>query len=108
MTTDRFLQSIENTYKTGLELIKRKNQDYAQSDNPFKNFEFAEMVGVSTPRAILVRISDKLARIANLIDNINPAVTDETVEDTLLDLINYTAILKAYIEDKKKDITHNL
>jgi hypothetical protein len=77
--------------------MRAKNQDYAGDKDPFKNFRYAEMVGVDVERAILVRMSDKLARISNCLDK-EVQVKDETVNDTLSDLINYTAILKAYRE----------
>jgi len=96
----KFLESIEKTYKDGIGIIKLKNADYATKADPWQNFRFARLVGVSVERAILVRISDKLARISNLIDK-EPSVVEERIEDTLLDLINYVAILKAYLERKK-------
>ena len=96
MTKEHFLQDIQKTYSDGFELLKRKNADYASTNDPYQNFRFAEIVGVPIERAILVRMSDKLARISNILTK--PAeVKDETIEDTLLDLINYTAILKVYI-----------
>ena len=100
MNQKEFIENIENSYKKGVEIIRKKNADYAVDSNPWKNFEMASLVGVSVKRAILVRISDKLARISNLIDK-EAAVKDETIEDTLLDLINYAAILKAKIDDEK-------
>ena len=99
-----FYESIEKTYKDGLEIIKKKNHDYAGEADPWANFRFAEMVRVSVPKAILVRMSDKLARISNLIDK-EAKVEDEKIEDTLLDLINYTAILKAYLENETRTDT---
>lgn len=92
-----FFDSIEKTYKDGLEIIHKKNHDYAGEEDHWKNFRYAEMVGVSVERAILVRVSDKLARVSNLLDK-DPEVLDERLEDTLLDMINYLAILKAYME----------
>ena len=106
MNKEAFIKHIEQTYKDGVDLIKIKNHDYAGDEDPFKNFRFAEMVGVSVPRAILVRMSDKLARISNLIDK-EAAVKDETVSDTLLDLINYTAILKAFLQKEKEQFPNN-
>jgi len=104
MNRKQFIQSIENTYKEALEILKIKNSDYANSDNPFKNFEFADLVGVGVEKAILVRMSDKLARISNLTDKAQKGqkaeVKDETILDTLLDIINYSAILKAYLENE--------
>jgi len=97
MTNKQFIRNITKTYKKGLGIIKKKNQDYANSTNPFKNFESAGVVGVSVERAMLVRILDKLSRVSNLLDK-KAAVVDESLEDTLIDAINYLAILKAYRE----------
>ena len=101
MTRSEFIEHIENVYARGVELIRRKNADYSADSDPFKNFRMADMVGVPPDRAILVRISDKLARVSNLIDK--PAeVSDETIDDTILDMINYLAILHSYVSNNKK------
>lgn len=102
MNKQEFIESIKNSYETGLEIIKVKNADYANSENPFKNFESADIVGVNVDRAILVRILDKLSRVSNLLEK--PAeVKNEAIEDTILDAINYLAILKAHLESTKKE-----
>jgi hypothetical protein len=95
---DVFISSIEKTYAAGIDVIRRKNADYAKSEDPFRNFRLAEVAGVDVGRAILVRALDKMSRISNLLDRNPPAVIDEKLEDTLLDCINYLAILKAWIE----------
>lgn len=60
-----------------------------------------ELSGIcSTEKGILVRLSDKMSRITNLIEGGEAAVSDETVVDTIEDAINYLAILKAYYEGK--------
>ena len=97
MTREQFIQNIEDTYQSGVELIKIKNKDYAGVDDPFKNFRSAEIAGINVDRAILVRILDKMSRISNLL-NKDAQVRDEKLEDTLLDAINYLAILKVYRE----------
>ncbi len=101
MTRDKFIKNLEETYQKGVELVKKKNHDYAKGTDPWANFRFAELVGVSVERAILVRMSDKIARISNVIDK-DILVKNESIEDTLIDLINYTAILKAYLDDIKE------
>jgi hypothetical protein len=100
MTNEEFIANIKQTFLAGLGIIQKKNADYANDADPFKNFRFAELVGVNPYRGILVRITDKLARVSNLLDK-EAAVKDEAINDTLLDLINYTAILKAFLEEKK-------
>ena len=79
-------------------LCDNKNIDYAQTQEPFSNFEMVESLKIcDTPTGILVRISDKIARIANLLKrNGKMAIKDEKLEDTMLDLINYSIILLSY------------
>lgn len=101
MNQQDFITEIEKTFQQGLEILYKKNNDYAEETDPWKNFRFAEIVGVGVERAILVRISDKLARISNLVEK-EAMVKDEAIEDTLVDLANYAAILKVYIANKKK------
>lgn len=97
ITREELLKSLQSTYSECVEISRKKNADYADSDDAFKNFYASKMVGVTPPRAILVRITDKLTRIANLLEK-EPEVVDEKINDTILDAINYLAILKAYIE----------
>lgn len=100
MNIQQMLDNIRATYAKGLTIIEKKNADYAASSNPFRNFESATVVGISIERAILLRVLDKLARCSNLIDK-PPVVVEESLEDTLIDAINYLAILKAYRERNK-------
>lgn len=93
------IQHMNNTFDDCIDIARSKNQDYAQDSDAFANFRQAELVGVDPDRAILVRISDKLARISNSLND-DLQVEDETIEDTLNDIINYSAILKAYIENE--------
>lgn len=105
MNQSEFFQSIEETFSTCLETAKKKNQDYAGDKDPFANFSRVETFGICTvEQGVLVRITDKLARVSNLIcSGKNPAVADESVDDTLLDAINYLAILKAYRDSKRSE-----
>ena len=84
--------------------VKRKNQDYANGDNPFQNFCTVEHLGIaSVENGILMRMADKMQRIANVINNGEAVVKDERVVDTLSDLRNYANILQVWLEHGKKD-----
>lgn len=100
MTTKEFHKSLETTFGDCLYISKLKNKDYADSADPFKNFRMSTQVGVEPSRAILVRISDKISRISNLLDKPN-TVDDEKIEDSINDSINYLAILKAFLNENK-------
>ena len=84
--------------KKAKSLCDNKNTDYAQTQEPFSNFEMVEALKIcDTSTGILVRISDKIARISNLLKrNGSRAIEEEKVEDTMLDLINYSVILLSY------------
>jgi len=100
ISREQHFKNIEKLYKKGLEIIKLKNCDYASTDNPFQNFINSEIVGVPLARGILVRVMDKISRIETLLDK-DPKVKDEKLEDTILDAINYLAILKSYLDTIK-------
>jgi hypothetical protein len=100
MNNKEFLREFEITLNTMKRIVKAKNADYSNGD-AFKNFKMCEKLGLcSVGQGILVRLSDKLSRVANLIDGSQPAVLDEKIEDTLLDLSNYSIILLLYLRHK--------
>jgi len=100
MNSTEFVQSIENTYKTAVEIVKAKNHDYAGTTDPFKNFKNSEFFNIPVEKGILVRLGDKMARISNLLDS-EAQVKDEKITDSIVDALNYLAILKAWLEAKK-------
>ena len=85
--------------------MERKNNDYAGSggETPFRNFSRAEDLGIcSTEQGILVRITDKLSRLSTYCEGTDMKVSDETFDDTVVDLINYCVILSAYCHNKRE------
>jgi len=102
MNRDEFISELEKNQKQDIEIVKKKNQDYAEGGDPFQNFRMVENAGlVSTEKGVAVRMSDKLQRVFNLIGEDEAAVDDETIADTLSDLRNYANILQVYLENKK-------
>lgn len=74
--------------------MAKKNEDYGANEDPFRNFRaFGEF-------GILVRLSDKLARILTYVERGQLTVKDESVTDTLLDAINYLVLFEGYRRDK--------
>lgn len=95
------MKGFKETLKKMEEIMLAKNHDYSGDVNPFRNFEMVEHLGItSVENGILVRMTDKITRISNLLGK-EGKVLDEKVEDTLLDLANYAVILKCYMESKK-------
>jgi hypothetical protein len=98
------LKDMEATFAECLAIATRKNNDYAgeKTTDPFANFRASEILsGVKVERGILVRMGDKFKRVSNLLDQDN-AVKDESISDTLSDIINYSAILQSYLKNNKK------
>lgn len=86
------------------QLMDRKNRDYASGDNngdPFTNFRLCEGMGICpTDQGMVIRLSDKVARLARLLSpGYSAKVTSETLTDTLIDVINYSVLISAYRED---------
>lgn len=98
MTREGFRASLMQTFEQCLAISDAKNTDYAVGSDPFLNFRHVESLGLcSIQVGMLVRLSDKMGRIANLIASDKPpSVTNESVDDTIMDAINYLAILRAY------------
>ena len=81
----------------GLELFKRKNQDYGDA---FANYG---VVGV------LVRMGDKIARLQSISTKSVSLVDSESLRDTLIDLHNYSAMAIMLLdEDDLKKMNQQL
>ena len=102
MTKEEFFSGIRQTYINCFETVKKKNEDYASTDDPFKNFRSAFVVDLDYKKAILIRILDKLSRISNCIDK-KASVKNESLSDSIEDAINYLAILKETLKEDEKE-----
>jgi hypothetical protein len=96
MTSKEYLNNFTRITGEMLSLTTKKNADYANDDDAFANFRtFGEL-------GILVRMSDKFARLKTaLYDRKSMSVSDETVEDTILDLATYSVLLLAYRRERE-------
>lgn len=111
-----FIDYIKDFHKRGGDIVEKKNADYAGTENPLRNFIDASTIAeVTVEQGLLVRMADKLARVRTLTsrhDSIGEV--GEKLEDTLMDLANYAAILAyvckvSYVEeqvepDKEKEL----
>lgn len=103
MNRDDYLKLHESLCKEALELSTRKNHDYAGKggEQPFANFERCEAMGIcTTGQGFLVRMTDKLSRLASFEQAGEFKVKDESVKDTVLDIINYAALYYAQKQSK--------
>lgn len=97
MNQKQLLKHMEKSCEKMLKIARAKNSDYAgKNQNAFANFMAVEgiMSHVSAADGIVVRMCDKLKRVANLLHQ-DAKVKDESFQDTCLDIANYALILSA-------------
>ena len=82
------------------EMHASKSRDYGSADDPLANIRNgAEFVGIKPWQGAMVRLSDKVTRLATY--NRTGSLTFEGVEDTLLDLASYSLLaLLLYREER--------
>lgn len=105
MTNDELFERHEELCMVALNLMKKKNADYAGSGNgnPFVNFTRVENMGIcKTEQGFLVRLTDKMSRLSSFVHNGKMHVEDESFNDTCIDIVNYIILLQAYISEKDK------
>jgi hypothetical protein len=84
------------------EMHRKKSSDYGSADDPLANIRNgAEFVGIEPWRAAMVRLSDKVTRLATYCRT--GSLTYEGVEDTLADLASYSLLsLLLHREERSK------
>lgn len=93
------VQKFEQITDEMFDLYKRKNVDYGNS--VAKTFDEYGLV------SFLVRIEDKLNRVSTLAkkSSTEQQVKDEKIEDTLLDLANYSIMALIELDRVKSELT---
>jgi len=103
MQREDYLKEIKSIFDRCYKITEKKGKDYAKEHDVFYNFKMCEIFGVClAEEGIVVRMTDKLSRIINLLHKKND-VEDERIEDTIMDLINYSAILLVYLKSKQAE-----
>lgn len=98
-----FIQLLDDSRAIHL----KKNQDYAQENNPFSNFERSAIImswfDDPVDKAFVNLIGTKLARLAELRNG--KTAKNESIYDTLLDLGTYCFLWGAYIMRQSNNVT---
>jgi len=82
---------MQEVQSQGLELFKKKNADYGDA--------FAKFGTIG----VLMRIEDKIQRALSITNSGIQLVNDERIEDTLIDLHNYSAMALMLLNEEKKN-----
>ena len=102
-------ENIDKIFNTEcLKLINSKNNDYANPTDFYANFRLSEQAGVPMFLGVHIRLLDKVSRLNSFLERFQRTgkmtTEHESIEDTLLDLINYSAIeLDTYRQWKKQN-----
>ncbi len=80
------------------ELHKRKSADYANDEDPFLNFRITGLTGIST------RLVDKAVRLFNIWQKKDHKVKDETIEDTMKDIIVLGALALSWYRTQETNL----
>ncbi len=88
------MAKIRAVQQEALELFLRKNADYGDA---YKTYG---------PVGVIVRIGDKIARLASVSRTEVRMVDDETLRDTLIDLHNYAAMAIALMDEPPPQAMH--
>ena len=84
------VDQLKNIQSEGLELFKKKNQDYGDA---FANYG---------PIGVLVRIGDKISRLQSITNSNISLINTESLRDTLIDLHNYSGMAIMLLDESSK------
>lgn len=88
--------------ETAKEIMVAKNNDYRSgTGDPYANFRGSLALGINPITGILLRIQDKLCRVATFASKGELMVKGEGVDDALLDVINYCVLIKGLIDENQ-------
>lgn len=114
MTQKQLLEEVDKIFADVRKTLANKNSDYSGEDSDaFANFwdtadfakgilpaEFVESTDPATLviQGMLYRIGDKYARFKTLVRTGEQAVMDESIHDTLRDLVGYNILLAVFVK----------
>ncbi len=103
MTREELLKLHGQLCGEAASIMKVKNKDYSgATGGVFANFNACEYLGVDPVTGVLMRMTDKLSRISSFATKGELQVKGESVQDSILDIINYVVIIAGMIEENKE------
>ena len=108
MTPDELIKMHEETCEKCRGIMRKKNADYTAGAGTFANFMAGEVIGVQAELGILMRCIDKFQRIRSFAIQGQLQVQEESVDDSIEDVINYMVLLKGVIRERAAEKKINL
>lgn len=104
LTADERTKILDELFKIQRDILDKKGYDYAGED-VLSNFRLAGMIvnqGSSHPDAVncLNLIGTKVARLGQLLSS-NKSAQNESIQDSIIDLCNYSALLYLILKIEK-------
>ncbi len=97
-----FVQDTQNLFNRCVELLRAKSNDYAEGGDAFLNFKTAaQIAGISPEQTLLTLLGMKMSRLTQLISK-GKTARNESVEDTMLDIVNYIVLLRGMMKEQEK------
>lgn len=103
MLQNEFHKHVDESLCQIQDLLNKKNADYGgDTGDVLNNIKTCEILGIcSAEQGILIRIADKYKRMITLLaSKKDPEVTDETIDDTIRDIIGYLILILAVRKDR--------
>ncbi len=100
-----FVQDTQVLFDRCIDLMRSKSNDYAEGGDAFLNFKTAaQIAGISPEQTLLTLLGMKMSRLTQLISKGKKA-KNESVEDTMLDIINYVVLLRGMMHEQENPPT---
>lgn len=101
MTKENQLQFFNDFTAQQAQIMLSKGDDYAGADR-LSNFKKVAMMCNCSPELVILNlIATKVARLSELMSGKAPK--NESIEDSMLDLANYTILLAMVRDDRKAE-----
>lgn len=103
LETDKCKSAALNLLQNMHDVYVAKDTDYSENDLPMGNLRESIEMGIEPWKGVLLRIGDKKRRIGSFINKNGFQVKDEAVEDTLVDMANYSLLGAALFTESFPD-----
>lgn len=104
MNIENFLKLKHKLFEKSDEINRKKGFDYAGAEDTLYNFKLIEFLGVAPSElGCFLRLTDKISRIAQFLRTGVFKVEEESLEDTVIDAINYLCLFYALITEKRQN-----
>ena len=95
-----FLQQSQQLLNRCLQRLATKNSEYSDNQDAFANFKLAaQIAGIPAEKTLLALLGMKFSRLHQLTAK-GKQSKSENVEETLVDIINYTLLLRGILEER--------